>query len=356
MVLAIAVAAVAVLGAVVALAMGKGGELADTHPDHPPLPLPDERPLVGMDAAVLHLPRGLWGYHVAVTDEALRRLAYALTERETRVAMLERELNELRHQVEERDRLARPAIPVDDALFAAADPQFAEPSAPWQPLEPLESESTPDPAAWWNAQPSPYSAPEPYDERPASYESPASYDERPASYDEPSDDERPSATRTDEAAGAGAMPTSWGGSSSARRPADAEPPALPQVKLEMPGGVPADLEHEAGAGSHVGPRSFGQSPHSTDTPHDPGTGTGPADEESRWPADAPPDRGAGAEDDWQSLESTRPRGVRVEAEKSGQWVSPAADDPNGAEPASVEYGWQDEAEDEPVTRRDRDGR
>ncbi|MGI8330768.1 hypothetical protein ACRYCC_12445 [Actinomadura scrupuli] len=95
MVVVIAAAAVAVLAAVVVLALGRGGELAEVHPDHPVLRLPTGRPLVGTDVALLRLPRSLWGYHVGVTDEALRRMAYALTERDALVALLQQRLAEL---------------------------------------------------------------------------------------------------------------------------------------------------------------------------------------------------------------------------------------------------------------------
>jgi hypothetical protein len=89
-------AALAVVAATVALAYGRGGELVEAVPDHPPTGLPVHRPLQGTDAAVLRLPKGLWGYNVPVTDDALSRLAYALTERETRIAELERRLGEAR--------------------------------------------------------------------------------------------------------------------------------------------------------------------------------------------------------------------------------------------------------------------
>jgi len=94
----LALAALAVLVAVVVLATGRGGELARTHPDHPPLHMPSGRRLTGADVATLHLPHGLWGYQVDVTDEALRRLACALNERDARLAALEAELAELKRR------------------------------------------------------------------------------------------------------------------------------------------------------------------------------------------------------------------------------------------------------------------
>jgi hypothetical protein len=92
----VGLAAVAVLAAIVVVAVGGGGELSAEHPDHPPLALPGRRAVGGTDAALLRLPLGLWGYHKQITDEALERFAYELTERDTRIAVLEQELAEVR--------------------------------------------------------------------------------------------------------------------------------------------------------------------------------------------------------------------------------------------------------------------
>jgi hypothetical protein len=92
----VALAAVAVLAAIVVVAMGGGGQLSVEHPDHPPLALPGRRAIGGTDAALLRLPLGLWGYHKQITDEALQRFAHELTERDTRIAVLEQELAEAR--------------------------------------------------------------------------------------------------------------------------------------------------------------------------------------------------------------------------------------------------------------------
>ncbi|MBC6457819.1 hypothetical protein [Actinomadura sp. HBU206391] len=96
MVLAVALACMAVVAAVIVLAMGKGGELAEAHPDHPPLVLPGHHRVTGTDAALLSLPMGVWGYHIGITDAALDQLAYALTQRDTRIAVLEQQLEQLR--------------------------------------------------------------------------------------------------------------------------------------------------------------------------------------------------------------------------------------------------------------------
>lgn len=96
MTITVALAAVAVLGAIVVVAVGGGGQLSTEHPDHPPLALPARRAAGGTDAALLRLPLGLWGYHKQITDEALQRFADELTERDTRIAVLEQELAEAR--------------------------------------------------------------------------------------------------------------------------------------------------------------------------------------------------------------------------------------------------------------------
>lgn len=107
----VALAAVAVLAAIVVVAVGGGGELSAEHPDHPPLALPGRRAIGGTDAALLRLPLGLWGYHKQITDEALERFAYELTERDTRIAVLEQELAEARQGTDGGSWDRRPALP-----------------------------------------------------------------------------------------------------------------------------------------------------------------------------------------------------------------------------------------------------
>jgi hypothetical protein len=95
-------AGVAVLGAVVVLAMGRGGELTETHPDYPPLPVDAEgRPVLGPEGSRIRLPATIWGYQMQVTDEAVHRLTAALRERDARVADLERQLHDLRERTRE---------------------------------------------------------------------------------------------------------------------------------------------------------------------------------------------------------------------------------------------------------------
>jgi hypothetical protein len=111
----VAVAAVAVLAAIVVVAVGGGGELSIEHPDHPPLALPGRRPVAGTDVLLLRLPLGLWGYHKQITDEALDRFSQELTERDTRIAVLEQQLAEARQRLygapESANRYALPPAP-----------------------------------------------------------------------------------------------------------------------------------------------------------------------------------------------------------------------------------------------------
>lgn len=96
--LVLVLAGVGVLGAVVVLAMGRGGELTETHPDYPRLPLGTEgHPISGAEVARMRFPRTFWGYQPHVMDEALRRVSHALSERDARVAVLEQQLHDLRH-------------------------------------------------------------------------------------------------------------------------------------------------------------------------------------------------------------------------------------------------------------------
>ncbi len=128
----VVLAALAVLGAIVVVAVGGGGELSAEHPDHPPLSLPYRRPAGGTDAALLRLPLGVWGYHKQITDEALHRFAQELTERDTRIAVLEQELAEARERLGEtahpggRRALAAPATRTDgfsaQPALGSADP------------------------------------------------------------------------------------------------------------------------------------------------------------------------------------------------------------------------------------------
>lgn len=116
----LALAGLAVLGGVVVLAKGRGGELSAASPDRPPLPRGDEQLVAALESARLRLPRGLWGYQSEVADEVVYRLVGLLAEREARVAELEWRLAERRLPTP--PEAVRPdgdgQVPFEDELFA----------------------------------------------------------------------------------------------------------------------------------------------------------------------------------------------------------------------------------------------
>ena len=86
-------AAVVILAGVVVVAMGRGGELAVPRPDSAAY----GRELVTpAEMAAFRPPAALLGYSAQVTDEALRRIARAVAERDAELAMLRHEVAALR--------------------------------------------------------------------------------------------------------------------------------------------------------------------------------------------------------------------------------------------------------------------
>ncbi|MER5323076.1 hypothetical protein [Streptosporangium roseum] len=95
MLVVLALAAVAILVGVVVVAMGGGGELSEFAPDVPPLDLPAAGQVGSADLMALQLPVSLVGYHTQSVDETLNRVVNALSERDTRIAVLEQRVAEL---------------------------------------------------------------------------------------------------------------------------------------------------------------------------------------------------------------------------------------------------------------------
>lgn len=91
----LAIAALLVLGGVAAVVLGRGGELARFPADLPALDLPEAGQLTAVDILTMRLPVSLVGYHTRRVDEALQRTALALSERDTRIAVLEQRVTEL---------------------------------------------------------------------------------------------------------------------------------------------------------------------------------------------------------------------------------------------------------------------
>jgi hypothetical protein len=86
------ITALVILAAVVVVASGRGGELAYEHADHAPL---DIGPVSAADVALLRPPSALWGYNMQVTDEALDRIARAMSERDIQIAALQQQVADL---------------------------------------------------------------------------------------------------------------------------------------------------------------------------------------------------------------------------------------------------------------------
>ncbi|HEX9065328.1 MAG TPA: hypothetical protein VF843_09475 [Streptosporangiaceae bacterium] len=85
-------AALAILAGVVAVAMGRGGELTEFAPDRLATPV---RLASAADVAALRLPLGLIGYQQQAADEALRAVMIVLAEREAEIARLRAGLGSL---------------------------------------------------------------------------------------------------------------------------------------------------------------------------------------------------------------------------------------------------------------------
>jgi hypothetical protein len=140
-VLLVAVAAIVV--GMIAVAVGRGGEMTEFSPDVRPL---DTDIATAADVALLRPPLAVWGYDRRSTDEALNLVARTVTERDVEIEALRRQIADLQSA-----RDASSATPVDlDALwrpraFPAADAATG-PDDAWEPgaAVPL---SQPDPGS-----------------------------------------------------------------------------------------------------------------------------------------------------------------------------------------------------------------
>jgi len=107
--------AVAILGCVVLAALGMAGEMATFPSDSAPLRM-DE--VTAADVALLRPPLALWGYSVPATEEALGVIARAVTARDTEIATLRQELDDMRAQGHFGERAVPPqhAVPPRHAV------------------------------------------------------------------------------------------------------------------------------------------------------------------------------------------------------------------------------------------------
>ncbi|RJL33444.1 hypothetical protein [Bailinhaonella thermotolerans] len=126
MLVVLLVAAVAVLVAVMYVSMGRGGEMAEFAPDIPPLDLPEPRSLTAVDLVALRLPVTVVGYNTRSVDDALQRVAMAVSERDTRIAVLEQRVAELTSW--HADAGQAPTYPRGPATRFAEEPVLPEPA------------------------------------------------------------------------------------------------------------------------------------------------------------------------------------------------------------------------------------
>jgi hypothetical protein len=110
------VAAAAVLIGVVFVAMGRGGELAFFQADYAPLKL-DE--VSATDVALFRPPTALWGYSMQATDEALNRVAAAITERDIEISALQQQVADLKASSSQRRGYGSPPERPDPPAPAA---------------------------------------------------------------------------------------------------------------------------------------------------------------------------------------------------------------------------------------------
>jgi hypothetical protein len=85
-------AAAIIVAGVIAVAMGRGGELAPAPADFAPLDLTE---VTSTDVALLRPPSALWGYHREATDEAFSQIARTISDQEVQIATLQRQLADL---------------------------------------------------------------------------------------------------------------------------------------------------------------------------------------------------------------------------------------------------------------------
>jgi hypothetical protein len=108
----LAVAAVILIG-VLAVAVGRGGELDPAEADYRPVDL-DE--VTSTDVALMRPPTALFGYHREATDAAFGQIARAISDREVEIATLRRQLAEQLPVRTSPALRADPAVRADPAM------------------------------------------------------------------------------------------------------------------------------------------------------------------------------------------------------------------------------------------------
>lgn len=133
-----------ILVGVVAVAMGRGGEMAEFAGDYLPPTMDDM--VTASDVASVRPPSALWGYNVRVTDEAFSRIAQVVTERDVEIAVLRQQLADLRSATGSQPS---PTAELRAAPGTGTGPRPARPAGPGGPgtVRPEPGSAGPEPAA-----------------------------------------------------------------------------------------------------------------------------------------------------------------------------------------------------------------
>ena len=127
--IALLIAAAVILGGVIIVAMGRGGELARFPADVSPF---DAQIVTAADVVLVRPPSALFGYNRQVTDDVLSTIARTITERDVEIATLRMQLGELgAPPPQDPPSVSRPPLPARPAAAgASARPGPAAGTAP----------------------------------------------------------------------------------------------------------------------------------------------------------------------------------------------------------------------------------
>jgi hypothetical protein len=176
----LAVAAVILIG-VIAVAVGRGGELDPAEADYRPVDLDD---VTSTDVALMRPPTALFGYQREATDAALGQIARAISEREVEIATLRRQLAEqlpVRTSPVQRADTMRPEPPSEPGFGTGPRPDtrpgtgpLTKEGLPARPHTrpparlPAEPPAPPAAASLWQTPPHPQAPASPLPSRPVS--------------------------------------------------------------------------------------------------------------------------------------------------------------------------------------------
>jgi hypothetical protein len=163
-VLLLVAAAAVILGGMIAVALGRGGEMTEFSADVRPI---DADIATAADVALLRPPVALWGYDKRSTDEALNLVARTVTERDVEITRLRRQVADLqwagqnRPEAQQEVLLAPEAGPTDGGETGGTQPGQAAPGSLTSSFVRREGSPSPPPgetepwSAWERPAPGP---------------------------------------------------------------------------------------------------------------------------------------------------------------------------------------------------------